>query len=180
MKQSLKLIPNITGGGSVKTTGRKLTEKQRVFVDEYLISLNAADAARKAGYSPRTAKDIGCENLAKPNIAAAIQEKMKDRSAKTEIKADDVLLDLREVSDICMGRKSVIIEKSGCDEAGNPYIKKMETTTFNAASAIRALETIGRHLGMFDSSDKEQDVHELFFASVRAFITQEAPLPRDR
>ncbi len=46
-----------------------MTKKQKRFVEEYLIDLNATQAAIRAGYSPTTAKEIGCENLTKPNIS---------------------------------------------------------------------------------------------------------------
>lgn len=51
-----------------------LTDKQQRLVDEYLIDLNATQAAIRAGYSEKTAKEIGSENLTKPNIAKAIEE----------------------------------------------------------------------------------------------------------
>ena len=69
----------------------KLTKKQQCFVDEYLIDLNATQAAIRAGYSEATAKDIGCENLAKPNIKSAIDKALKERSERTKIDADWLL-----------------------------------------------------------------------------------------
>ena len=66
----------------------KLTEKQKRFVDEYLIDLNATQAAIRAGYSVRTAKDIGCENLAKPNIQQKISEKMAEQTNRGESGSD--------------------------------------------------------------------------------------------
>ena len=68
-----------------------LTAKQRCFVEEYLVDLNATQAAIRAGYSEKTAADIGCENLTKPNIQQAIAEAMQARSERTEIEADQVL-----------------------------------------------------------------------------------------
>ncbi|MCY9513302.1 terminase small subunit [Paenibacillus apiarius] len=68
-----------------------LTPKQEMFVAEYLIDLNATQAAIRAGYSPRTARKIGQENLTKPDIQRAIQEAMDARSKKTEITAEMVL-----------------------------------------------------------------------------------------
>ena len=50
----------------------KLTPKQQRFIDEYMIDLNATQAAMRAGYSSRTARQIGAENLLKPVVAAAI------------------------------------------------------------------------------------------------------------
>ena len=55
----------------------KLTPKQKAFADEYLICGNAAEAARKAGYSNKTATVIGSENLSKPNILEYIAERQK-------------------------------------------------------------------------------------------------------
>lgn len=69
----------------------KLTPKQELFVKEYLVELNATQAAIKAGYSKKTAEVIGFENLRKPKIQAAIQAAMDQRAERTEIKADDVL-----------------------------------------------------------------------------------------
>ena len=55
----------------------KLTPKQKVFADEYLICGNATEAARKAGYNPKSARQIATENLAKPSISAYIAERQK-------------------------------------------------------------------------------------------------------
>lgn len=74
-----------------------LTNKQQRFVDEYLIDLNATQAAIRAGYSEKTAKEIGSENLTKPNIAKAIQEAQNSRSERTKIDADYVLKRLVEI-----------------------------------------------------------------------------------
>ena len=62
-----------------------LTPKQQRFVEEYLIDLNATQAAIRSGYSEKTARDIGCENLAKPNIAKAIEEAQNKRQEQTQI-----------------------------------------------------------------------------------------------
>lgn len=63
----------------------RLSVKQKRFIDEYLIDLNATQAAIRAGYSPKSAKEIGCENLTKPNIKAAIDKAMVERSKITPI-----------------------------------------------------------------------------------------------
>ena len=69
----------------------KLTPKQARFVQEYLIDLNAAQAAIRAGYSAKTARVIGHENLIKPDIAAAIEKAMAERAERTELTADWVV-----------------------------------------------------------------------------------------
>ena len=74
-----------------------LTPKQQRFVEEYLKDLNATQAAIRAGYSEKTAKEIGSENLTKPNIAKAIQEAQNKRTKQTEIDAAYVLRRLVEI-----------------------------------------------------------------------------------
>ena len=74
-----------------------LTPKQQRFVEEYLIDLNATQAAIRAGYSEKTAKEIGSENLTKPNIAKAIQEAQNKRAERTQIDAEYVLRRLVEI-----------------------------------------------------------------------------------
>lgn len=61
---------------------RKLTPKQQRFADEYIKSGNAADAARKAGYSKRSARSVGQENLTKPDIKQYIDEQMAEIASK--------------------------------------------------------------------------------------------------
>jgi phage terminase small subunit len=75
-----------------------LTARQRRFVDEYLVDVNATQAAIRAGYSARTASVSGCENLTKPNIAAAIITAMQARAQRTQITADRVLEELAVIA----------------------------------------------------------------------------------
>lgn len=75
-----------------------LTPKQRRFVDEYLIDLNATKAAGRAGYSPRTAGSIGHENLTKPEIRAAVDRARADQTDRTRITADRVLEEVAAIA----------------------------------------------------------------------------------
>ena len=159
---------------------RKLTKKQRTFIGEYLIDLNATQAAIRAGYKENRAKEMGYENLTKPHIAAAITEAVKQRAERTKIKTDDILQDLREVADVCLGRRSTTTTKEGVDEDGLPYKVKEEVTKFTASGAIKALETIGKHLGMFSGDDNSEDANAIFIAGVRSFITSTKMLPKDQ
>lgn len=77
---------------------KELTPKQAMFVKEYLIDLNATQAAIRAGYSPKRADAIGHENLRKPVIDVAIQEAMDIRAEKTGITADKVLQEIAKLS----------------------------------------------------------------------------------
>ena len=74
--------------------GRMLTAKQQRFVEEYLVDLNATQAAIRAGYSPETARSIGSENLSKPDIADAIAEGRAKLSEKCEVTAERVIREL--------------------------------------------------------------------------------------
>lgn len=79
-------------------TMSKLTDKQKRFCEEYMIDMNATQAAIRAGYSKKTAKDIGCENLAKPNISQYIQELQGKLSDKLEITREHVLSEYAKIA----------------------------------------------------------------------------------
>lgn len=74
-----------------------MTPKQQRFVEEYLKDLNATQAAIRAGYSRKTAQQMGAENLSKPVIAAAIDKLRAERSERTKIDADWVLTELAKL-----------------------------------------------------------------------------------
>lgn len=74
-----------------------LTPKQQRFVEEYLIDLNATQAAIRAGYSEKTAYSVGHENLKKPEIQKAIEEAQNKRTEQTQIDAAYVLRRLVEI-----------------------------------------------------------------------------------
>lgn len=128
----------------------KLTPKQQRFVEEYLIDLNATQAAIRAGYSKKTAGSIGEENLKKPEIASAIQKAKAERSNRTQITQDEVLKDLCELRDICMGRKKIIVTDVIKDvREGTAKTVKAEAIFFEPTAANRSLELLGKHLKMF-------------------------------
>lgn len=81
-----------------KIRDKKLTPKQERFVAEYLIDLNATQAAIRAGYSEKTAQEIGAENLTKPMIRQHIDAALAKRSEKTEITADRVLKEISRMA----------------------------------------------------------------------------------
>jgi len=74
-------------------TDRKLTAKQAAFVAEYLISLNASEASRLAGYSQKNSDTVGPRLLATPHVAAAIAAARADRVERTAITGDRVLVE---------------------------------------------------------------------------------------
>ena len=76
-----------------------MTPKQEAFVREYLIDLNATQAAIRAGYSERTAGSVGNENLKKPEIAAAIAAAQQKVAEKAEMTVDQHMTDLKRIRD---------------------------------------------------------------------------------
>ena len=129
-----------------------MTDKQTVFVQEYLKDMNATQAAIRAGYSEHTAYSIGQENLKKPEIKQAIDAAMSERQQRTAITADYVLHSLHEIAQRCMQKSPVMTKgEQAIDEEGR------HLWTFDARNAIRALELIGRHMGMFNDKNKEQE-----------------------
>lgn len=78
----------------------KLTDKQELFAREYLSDLNATQAAKRAGYSDKTAYSIGQENLKKPEIQDRIAELKAERNERTQVNADYVLRRLVEIDEM--------------------------------------------------------------------------------
>jgi phage terminase small subunit len=74
-----------------------LTDKQRLFCEEYLIDLNATQAAIRAGYSEKTARKIGSENLTKPDIRAYIENRLAEKEDALIAKQDEVMKYLTSV-----------------------------------------------------------------------------------
>src|SRR5690554_58750 len=99
----------------------KLTPKQQRFVEEYLIDLNATQAAIRAGYSKKTAYRTGADNLKKPQIAELLEKRSSERSGRTQTDADYVLTRLREIdeldiADILDDAGKVKIGRASCRE----------------------------------------------------------------
>ena len=96
-----------------------LTEKQKRFVDFYIETGNATEAARKAGYASKAAYATGAENLRKPQIKAAIDARLKELEDSRIAKADEVLKFLTATLRSQVTEPHVIVEGTGdgCSEA---------------------------------------------------------------
>lgn len=189
----------------------KLTKKQKKFCDEYLIDLNATQAAIRAGYSEKTARFIGAENLTKPNIQEYIQQRMNEREKRTEITQDMVLRELAKIafsngSDfakvVTKPRKKMVwndeIQEYEEKEVEEQFVEIIDTDLLpddkKAAIAsiketkygiviepydkLKALELIGRHLGMFKdkielSGQVNNSFDELSVEELRKLIVDE-------
>jgi phage terminase small subunit len=152
-----------------------LTDKQIRFCEEYLIDLNATQAAIRAGYSEKTANEQGSQNLAKLSIQERITELKKERSTRTEITSDRVLQE--------MARLAFLDHRKFYDENGN--LKAIPDLDDDTAAALagfeqleektgsgdvlgftkkikthdksKVLEMLGRHLGMFEKDNDQQN-----------------------
>jgi len=108
-----------------------LTPKQQRFVEEYLIDLNATQAAIRAGYSEKNADKIGSQLLGKTRVAASIRDAQEKRTRRTEITADYVLTTIRETVEALLNDR----EK-------------------NAANIFKGSELLGKHIKLF--TDKQE------------------------
>lgn len=127
----------------------KITDKQKRFVEEYLIDFNATQAAIRAGYSKNAASETGYENLRKPQIQEAIQKAQKERSERTEVAQDDVIKGLLEVIGKGLGKIKVVETEIAKDEDGSIYGVNIEKVKHEPHAVNKALELLGKHLGMF-------------------------------
>lgn len=177
----------------------KLTPKQKLFVDEYLVDLNATRAYKAAGYRVKSDNAAGVEGhklLRNPKIDLYLKEKMKEREKRTEITQDKVLKELAKIGFANATDYARVVEKEYLeqvkDENGNIIseipktykaveIESTDNIDTDKQSAIagikmgangievklndkvKALELIGRHLGMFtDKMDVTIETSEKF------------------
>jgi phage terminase small subunit len=124
---------------------KSLTPKQQRFADEYLVDLNACQAAIRAGYSPRSARSQGYRLLTNDDIQELIQKGAAARTKRVEIDADWVLKEQVRVYRKCMTDVPVL------DKDGNPTGEYR----FEHNGANRALENLGKHInvGAFKGTD---------------------------
>ena len=121
---------------------KKLTQKQQRFVDEYIISGNATQAAIRAGYAKKAAYQTGAQNLKKPQIISALKER------NTEIKSQKTM-DMQEV----MERLAAIARGETVEQqvTNKGTVVEIEPKT---SDQIRAMELIGKRYGAW--TDKKE------------------------
>ena len=140
-----------------------LTEKQKRFVEEYLVDLNATQAAIRAGYSEKNADKIGPELLGKTRVSEAVQKAMNERSVRTEITQDRVLRELAAIgfakaTDYAKVTESGVVEITPTSQLTDDQRRAVSGikegkygVEVSSHDKIRALELLGKHLGMFDA-----------------------------
>jgi phage terminase small subunit len=155
-----------------------LSDKQKRFVDEYLIDLNATQAAIRAGYSPKTAQEQSSRLLSNVMIQALIQERRLEAQKRNEITLDRVIQEMAKVafSDLrkVLGPEGVLLDPSEWDDDTAGAIASLEVvavpsgkdaegnTTIERVHKIKvwdkmaALDKLGKHLGLADRSAEKQ------------------------
>lgn len=151
-----------------------LTDKQQRFVDEYLLDLNATQAAIRAGYSKKTARQVGSENLSKPAVEQAIAQAQQERSERTKISADWLLERLAEeatadVADLydengrtkpihewpLIWRQGLVagfdVEEMTAEGSAIGYVKKLKVS-----DRIKRLELIGKHIDVMAFAERKE------------------------
>ena len=143
----------------------KLTPKQQAFVEEYLVDLNATQAAIRAGYSVKNAGKIGPELLGKTRIKQAIDKAMAERSRRTGINQDRVLRELAKIafinaSDVINMDEATIRGDANREDTAAIASVKVKTIPGEDGDIVerevkiydklKALELLGKHLGMFN------------------------------
>lgn len=148
----------------------KMTEKQKRFCDEYLIDLNATQAAIRAGYSPRTAEQAASRLLSFVKVQDEISKEMAERSKRTGINQDRVLMEIAKMAfvniddvidfDTAQVKPTATKEDLACIQS-----VKIKPTEFGTEREIKLcdkksnLELLGKHLGMFkDKLELEADM----------------------
>jgi phage terminase small subunit len=169
----------------------KPTPKQQRFVEDYLVDLNATQAAIRAGYSARTAYSIGHENLNKPEIQAAIQAARQRLAESAAVQAEDVVRELKKVgfADIRIfvewGPDGLRLKPSdeirnGLGACISEISQGKDGIRLKLHPKLKALELLGHYLGIFDgtaedaSADKLADLIEHMEAAADAGLQPEA------
>ena len=157
-----------------------LTPKQQRFVEEYLIDLNATQAAIRAGYSEKTAKVIAAQNLSKLNVQEAIEEAQSKRAEQTQIDAAYVLkrlveIDQMDVLDI-MDDQMKIRPVNEWPKVWRQYVVNLENLELSDGEGcfkkikwpdkVKNLELLGRHVSVGAFKDKVEHSGKLEIQSL--------------
>lgn len=159
----------------MQSKNRKLSPKEKIFVDEYLKHLNATQAVKAAGYKVKDAAAKGSQILRKGNIQAYVKKAMQNRERRTEITQDRVLSEiakvafsnigdimdwsdagirLRNSNDLSKDQKAAISSIKEKVTDGEGFSTKTLEVRFH--DKIKSLELLAKHLGLLDGSGKPQ------------------------
>lgn len=153
-----------------------MTPKEKRFCEEYLVDLNATQAAIRAGYSEDTARSIGSENLTKPDIAELVSQLQIERSDKTKVTAQMVVNELaklgfsniknyftddwniKNVDEITEEQAAAIssVEKVITVTRGETFETEKTTIKFRLHDKKGSLDSLGKHTGVFEKDNKQK------------------------
>lgn len=182
-----KTSPGLPGGVfPLWVVTMALNERQRRFVEEYLVDLNATQAALRAGYSQKTAYSQVQRLLKNAEIAAAVKKRTDARIKRTDITADFVLTELMKIAAanltdfITIGKRNRISIIPTRDIPADKLaalsgIKKGKNGELEIKThdKLRALEMLMKHLGLFDKPDGDDE------NALAEFLKATAPSPED-
>ncbi len=183
-----------------------LNEKQQRFVEEYLIDLNATQAAIRAGYSPKTAEQTGYKLCHKSSVADAIARAKAERSRRTGITQDRVLQELARVAflnpaevlnlntaevlasaaedniRVISGVKVKYVPHKDYDEDGEVVIETAIEREVKLCDKLKALDMLCKHLGIYDKDKSGDDEEEGSGVVVLAPVMENPgpPVPTER
>lgn len=141
-----------------------MTRKQERFVEEYLVDLNATQAAIRAGYSPASAQQISSEMMSKPVVRARIDTAMAELSKRTGVSQERVIRELAKVAfvnptDVIDFESAKLLDSATSDDTAAIASVKVKTIPtadglgvereIKVADKLKALELLGKHFGMF-------------------------------
>lgn len=150
--------------------------KYECFVQEYMVDLNQTQAAIRAGYSPLSASQTASEIMAKPNVRARVDELLAERSRRTGINQDRVIRELARIAfvnapDFIDTNTATLRDSASVDDTAviaSVRVKRKEGEDFSEiereiklADKLKALELLGKHLGMYQNKPATGDVEDL-------------------
>lgn len=135
----------------------KLTEKQKRFADYYIETGNATESAKRAGYSPKTARVIGQENLLKPAIKSYIDARLKEMDEKRIMKAEEVMQLLTAIARNEVTEDVVVF---------NEGMTAIEQKGMSAKDRLKALELIGKRYAMWTEKQQVENITPVFLEDV--------------
>lgn len=136
----------------------KMTDKQKRFCDEYLIDLNATQAAIRAGYSEKTAASIGAENLIKPNVSEYIKKRLDEKEKALIADQDEIL---RYLTSVLRGQsKSAEIVVEGIGEGFSQARTILKEPS--EKDRLKAAELLGKRYGIYsDPEEREAKIEQI-------------------
>jgi len=153
----------------------KLTPKQRRFAKEYLIDLNATQAAIRAGYAKKAAFVTGCRLLKNAKVQDEIQKGVTRRDKKTELTQEFIVRELMRVAQVDMkefvewGPDGVTLIES--DKVDGSLVKEVsqckDSKQIKVHDKMKALELLGRHKGLF--KDEERQIAPTYITVIKKY-----------